>query len=339
MLHADLLDLCQQAGVKAVHADTLLAYVFRRVERDFSCMNELPKHFQRWLKTHVCWPLVTVSRCKIDADQTQKMLLSLPFGGDVESVLIPTAGRVTQCISSQVGCAMGCTFCLTATAGLQRNLHTSEMVAQLMQAKAMLGSYPRNVVLMGMGEPLHNYDAVARFVRIATDPAGMALSPRRITVSTSGLVPAIVRMQQDRLPCNLAISLNASNDAVRNTLMPVNHKYPLAVLMPVLHDFAAQSKHKRLLIEYVLIDGVNDRLADADALVDLLDSLPCTINLLPLNTHHGTSYCRSSDAAVQQFWQVLSRAGYVVVVRQSRGKNISAACGQLHIPKKTPPKD
>jgi len=338
MLHADLLDLCQQAGVKAVHADTLRAYIFRRGEYDFSRMRELPKHFQQWLQDHVTLPLVRVSRHETDSDQTQKILLSLPFGGEVESVLIPTAGRVTQCISSQVGCAMGCTFCLTATAGLQRNLHSSEMVAQLMQAKWMLGSYPRNIVLMGMGEPLHNYDAVARLVRIATDPAGMAFSPRRITLSTSGLVPAIVRMHNDCLPCNLAISLNASNDAVRNTLMPVNRKYPLAVLMPVLRDFCGQSKHKRLLVEYVLIDGVNDSLADAHALVDLLDGITCTINLLPLNMHHGTDYRRSPDAAVQQFWQVLSRANYIVVVRQSRGQNISAACGQLKA-KNTPYKD
>ncbi|MDQ6975391.1 MAG: 23S rRNA (adenine(2503)-C(2))-methyltransferase RlmN [Mariprofundaceae bacterium] len=338
MLHGDLLDLCRQAGVKEVHADTLRACIFRRGERDFLSMHGLPKLFTHWLKAHVCHPSVSVLHTQVDTDHTQKMLLRLPYGGEVESVLIPAAGRITQCISSQVGCAMACTFCLTATAGLQRNLHTSEMIAQLMQAKWLMGSYPRNVVLMGMGEPLHNYNAVARFVWIATDPAGIALSPRRITLSTSGLVPAIKRMQADNLPCNLAVSLNASNDTVRNDLMPVNHKYPLSVLMPVLRDFSAQTKRKRVLIEYVLIDGVNDTLKDAMALVDLLADLPCTVNLLPLNTHHGTSYRRSSDAAVQQFWQTLNSAGYVAVVRQSRGQNISAACGQLKA-ENIPPKD
>lgn len=329
MLYADLLSLCSQAGVKAVHADTLRAYVFRRGQYDFSRMIELPKHFQQWLQGHVCFPELHLSHHQVDEDGTHKMLLSLPYGGEVESVLIPTTGRITQCISTQVGCAMGCTFCLTATAGLQRNLHASEMLGQLQQGKSMLGVYPRNIVLMGMGEPLHNYDAVARFIRIASDPAGIAISPRRITLSTSGLVPAIQRMQDDGLPCNLAVSLNASNDAVRDVLMPVNRKYPLAVLMASLRDFSAQSKRKRVLIEYVLIDGVNDAVADAKMLINILDGLACTVNLLPLNTHHGTHYRRSPDTAVNRFWQILSEAGYVAVVRQSRGRNISAACGQL----------
>ncbi|MDQ6979810.1 MAG: 23S rRNA (adenine(2503)-C(2))-methyltransferase RlmN, partial [Mariprofundaceae bacterium] len=283
MAHDDLLRLCEQAGVKVRHVDTLKAWVFRRGERDISRMVELPQHFQQWLSEHVSWPELSVNRWQQDDDGTQKMLLGLPLGGEVESVLIPTAGRVTQCISSQVGCAMGCTFCLTATAGLQRNLHTSEMVAQLMQARTVLGSYPRNVVLMGMGEPLHNYDAVARFVRIATDPAGMALSPRHVTLSTSGLVPAIERMTAEMLPCNLAVSLNASNDTVRDRIMPVNRKYPLASLLSALRAFAtAGTSRKRVLIEYVLMEGVNDSRADAEALVDLLHGLPCTVNLLPL---------------------------------------------------------
>jgi 23S rRNA (adenine2503-C2)-methyltransferase len=330
MTHDDLLTLCRQAGVKTHHADVLRAWVFRRGERDFSRMVELPQHFQQWLREHVSWPELRVNRLQQDDDGTQKMLLGLPLGGEIESVLIPAAGRITQCISSQVGCAMGCTFCLTATAGLQRDLQTSEMVAQLMQARTVLGSYPRNVVLMGMGEPLHNYDAVARFVRIATDPAGIALSPRRVTLSTSGLVPAIEQMTDDALPCNLAVSLNASNDAVRDRLMPVNRKYPLASLLSAVRRFAAAgTSRKRVLIEYVLMEGVNDSPADAQALVELLHGLPCTVNLLPLNMHGGTAFRRSPDDAVQRFWQVLSDASFVAVVRASRGNNISAACGQL----------
>jgi len=330
MAYDNLLTLCQQAGVKPHHADTLRAWVFRRGERDVSRMVELPRHFQQWLGDHVSWPELRLNCLQQDDDGTQKMLLGLPYGGEIESVLIPTAGRVTQCVSSQVGCAMGCTFCLTATAGLQRDLQTSEMVAQLMQARSVLGAYPRNVVLMGMGEPLHNYDAVARFVRIATDPAGIALSPRRVTLSTSGLVPAIERMTADALPCNLAVSLNASNDAVRDRIMPVNRKYPLASLLSAVRAFAAAgTSRKRVLIEYVLMEGVNDSRADAEALIDLLHGLPCTVNLLPLNMHGGTEFRRSPDDAVQQFWQVLSDASFLAVVRASRGSKISAACGQL----------
>ena len=258
------------------------------------------------------------------------MLLRMPGGGEVESVLIPAEGRITQCISTQVGCAMGCGFCLTASMGLVRHLHASEMVAQLMQARRILGEYPRNVVLMGMGEPLHNYAQVARFVRLLTDPAGIALSPRRVTLSTSGLAPAIHRMTEDALPCNLAVSLNASNDAVRNQLMPVNRKYPLPALLQAVRTFAAQSRRRRVLIEYVLIDGVNDAPQHARELAALLHALPCTVNLLPLNSHKGTPYRQSPPERVQAFWRILSKAGFVTVVRAARGDDISAACGQLH---------
>lgn len=331
MLYSDLLALCRKAGVKDVHAATLQAYVFRRTESDFSRMTELPQHFKQWLDAHVCWPKAGLHSLQQDVDQTRKMLLTMPLGGEVESVLIPGRGRITQCISSQVGCAMGCTFCLTATAGLMRNLQAFEMVAQLMQAQSMLGRYPRNIVLMGMGEPLHNYEEVDRFVRIVTDPAGVAISPRRLTLSTSGLVPAIRRMTAEKLPCNLAVSLNAANDAVRNRLMPINKKYPLALLMDAVRDFVAQHARKRVLMEYVLIDGINDSDADADQLIVLVADVSCTVNLLPLNAHAGTDFRPSPAAKVQQFWQRLTNAGLLAVVRQSRGQNISAACGQLKV--------
>ncbi len=330
MSRRDLQALCRQAGVKAIHAERVQAALFRYAEQDMSAIEGLPKGFAQWLMRHTSWPRARLLDLRRAEDGTRKMLLAMPGGGEVESVLIPAQGRITQCISTQIGCAMGCAFCLTARMGLRRNLDVAEMMAQFWQARWLLGEYPRNVVLMGMGEPLHNYDAVARFVHLLTDPAGIALSPRRVTVSTAGLVPAIERMCEDALPCNLAVSLNASNDALRDRIMPVNRKYPLAMLLRSVRRFAAGGGRRRVLIEYVLMAGVNDELTHADELAVLLQGLPCTINLLPLNMHVGTKFRRPSDAQVVAFRNRLLDAGFVAVVRASRGDDISAACGQLH---------
>ncbi|MDQ6992322.1 MAG: 23S rRNA (adenine(2503)-C(2))-methyltransferase RlmN [Mariprofundus sp.] len=329
MDHQQLLALCNAAGVSAVHADTLRAGLFRHYLKELDAIAELPLRLRRYLAEH-CYmfePLCTATREA--ADGTQKLLLSMADGREVETVLIPAAGRLTQCISTQVGCAVGCTFCLTATAGLTRNLTAAEMVAEVMAGQRLSTQKVSNLVLMGMGEPLHNYDAVAQFVRMASDPKGMAFSPNRITLSTSGLVPAMQRMIRDELPCNLAVSLNASNDQVRDTIMPINRKYPIAQLLQTVRDYIKVRGNKRVLIEYVLLAGINDSVEDAHRLTALLEGMGCTVNLLPFNAYPGLPFQRPSDETVSVFRTILVQANIIAVVRESKGREIAAACGQL----------
>jgi len=326
---AQLHDLCRQAGAKPVHAERLNAWLFRHGRRDLSSLPELPRPLANLLQTHVNCDLPLLLQQQRSTDGTEKYLLRLHDGEQVETVMIPGDGRVTQCISTQAGCALGCKFCLTATGGLRRNLQRGEMVAQLLTGWQESGQCARNVVLMGMGEPMHNFDAVAEFVRLITDPAGFAFSPRHVTLSTVGVVPGIMRMIEAQLPCNLAISLNATTDEVRDCLMPVNRKYPLAVLLAAMRDFAQAFPKRRLLIAYVLLAGLNDSVADAKRLVTLLHGIPCTINLLPFNPWSGAAWQRPDDGVISQFRAVLSEAGLVAVVREPRGRDIDAACGQL----------
>lgn len=327
--YEQLVELCHRAEVKPVHAERLVAAIFRRYNTDIESITDLPAALRTYLNKYACIFEPDCTASQQAADGTQKLLLKMPDGKEVETVLIQGAGRLTQCISTQVGCAVGCTFCLTATAGLTRNLSAAEMVAEVFAGQHISGRKVRNLVLMGMGEPLHNYDAVAHFVRIATDPMGMAFSPNRVTLSTSGLVPAIYRMIDDELPCNLAVSLNATTDAVRDRIMPINRKYPIATLMQAIHDYIDARGNKRVLIEYVMLAGVNDSPDDARRLCQLLSGLNCTVNLLPFNPYIGAVFERPSDATVSTFRAALVKADKVVVVRESKGQEISAACGQL----------
>jgi len=335
MDRAALERLCREAGVKIAHAETLLAHVFRRGMPDPARMPGLPRRLRDWLARHDAPLTLRLLDCRQAEDATRKLLLALPDGKQVESVLIPGPGRLTQCISTQVGCALGCAFCLTARGGLERNLTPTEMVAQIFAAEQIVGTRPRNLVLMGMGEPLHNYEAVARFVRIATEPKGLAFSPRRVTLSTAGLVPGIRRMIDDDLPCNLALSLNAADDETRSRIMPVNRRWPIAEVLECTRAFAARGR-KRVLIEYVLLAGVNDRDDDARRLLALLREIPCVINLLPFNPHPGSDFRRPDDTRVAAFRRILVDAGRIAVVRESRGREISAACGQLRAQNRTP---
>jgi len=329
MTHHDLVALCHQAGVKPVHADHIVASVFRRYNTDISKIRDIPIVLQHYLAEHTAMfePVCTAEQ--LAADGTRKLVLQMPDGKAVETVLIQGAKRLTQCISTQVGCAVGCTFCLTATAGLTRNLSAAEMVSEIMAGQRISGQTVSNIVLMGMGEPFHNYNAIAQFLHIVTDPKGMAFSPNRVTLSTSGMVPAIYRMLEDKLPCNLAVSLNATTDAVRDQIIPINRKYPIAQLMQAVRDYIQQRDNKRVLIEYVLLAGINDSLEDAHRLCELLDGLHCTINLLPFNPYPGAEFERPDDAVVSAFQAVLVKAKLLAIVRQSKGRDISAACGQL----------
>lgn len=325
----ELIKICENLDLSTVHAKAINGKVFRHAEFDIENIPHFPKKLLGWLQENTDCVLPEVVTLQKSEDNTQKLLIRMDDNKDVESVLIPGAGRLTQCISSQVGCAIGCEFCLTATAGLTRNLTTAEMITEVMVAHRTLGQYPRNIVLMGMGEPLHNYAHVAKLVRILTDEQGMAFSPRRVTISTAGLVPAIYQLLDDDLPCSLAISLNATTNEVRNKIMPINQKYPLEELLKVMRLYVASRNRKRVLIEYVLLAGINDSLEDAKRLVIIAEELNSTVNILPFNPFPGSLYQRPSDEVVDKFRNHLNDAGVVAVVRISKGREISAACGQL----------
>jgi len=328
MERSDLERICEAAGVKTVHAQKIFAAIFRHGEKNIRRVSDLPRHFYHWLEMHAQTLDARILSTRNAADGARKLLLAMADGIEVETVIIPGKGRLTQCISTQAGCAAGCAFCLTAAAGLKRSLNAAEMAAQIMIAADYYGERARNLVLMGMGEPMHNYEEMARFVRIVTDAKGMAFSPRRVTVSTAGHVPGIRRMIADCLPCNLALSLNATTNGVRSKIMPINRRWPIAEVLHWTGQFA-QKFRKRILIEYVMLADINDTDADAHRLIRLLADMPCTINLLPFNEFHGSSFARPDDARISTFRSILVHAGKVTVVRESRGRDISAACGQL----------
>ena len=327
--YQDLLHMCKQLDVSPVHAKKVMGKVFRYAEFDLENIPDFSKKLLRHLQKNYNLSLPEVITTQQAEDNTQKLLIRMGDNKDVESVLIPAEDRITQCVSSQVGCAIGCEFCLTATAGLTRNLTTAEMMQEIFIAQRVLGEFPRNVVLMGMGEPLHNYEHVAKFVRMLTHEWGMALSPRRVTISTAGLVPAIYRMLEDDLPCSLAVSLNATNNEVRNQIMPINQKYPLETLLEAMKQYVTVRNRKRILIEYVLLAGINDSLDDAKRLAAMAKDMGSTVNILPFNPFPGSKYQRPDDEVVDIFRNFLNDAGVVAVVRVSRGRDISAACGQL----------
>ncbi|MDQ6984661.1 MAG: 23S rRNA (adenine(2503)-C(2))-methyltransferase RlmN [Ghiorsea sp.] len=327
--YADLLHICESLDVSPIHAKKIMGKVFRYAETDLENIPDFPKKLLQHLQDNYHLNLSKIVASQQAEDSTQKLLIRMADNKDVESVLIPAEGRITQCISSQVGCAIGCEFCLTATAGLTRNLTAAEMMQQVMIAHRTLGKFPRNIVMMGMGEPLHNYEHVAKFVRMVTHELSMALSPRRVTISTAGLVPAIYRMLEDNLPCSLAVSLNATTNKVRNQIMPINQKYPLEDLLEVMQKYISARNKKRILIEYVLLAGINDSLDDAKRLRDIALSLGSTVNILPFNPFMGSRFERPSDEVVDMFRHFLNDAGVVAVVRISKGREIFAACGQL----------
>lgn len=268
------------------------------------------------------------------ADGTVKWLMGLPGGNAVETVFIPEPGRGTLCVSSQVGCALNCSFCSTATQGFSRNLATSEIIGQVWQAARALGHERNgrraitNVVMMGMGEPLLNFDAVAPALRLMRDDLGFGLASRRVTVSTAGLVPGIHKLK-DAVDVALAVSLHAPEDALRETLVPLNRKYPIDVLMGACREYL-EGQHKRsVTFEYTLMDGINDHPEHARQLVRLLRRLPSKLNLIPFNPFPGTSYRCSSPEAIETFQNIVRQGGLIATVRKTRGDDIDAACGQL----------
>ncbi len=316
-------------GEKPFRARQLYKHLYARNVADWSECTDLSRSFCARLESEVSLHALAVSRVDEADDGTRKYLFRLHDGHFIESVLIPDPPRCTLCVSSQAGCALGCKFCLTGKLGLKRNLQTAEIVDQVCQAlrDPKLGSKVNSLVFMGMGEPLANLDQVLRAVSIITDPNGLMFSHRRVTLSTAGLVPQMRRLGT-ATPVNLAISIHAPNDALRDDLMPVNRTYPLAELMRACRDYPLQAR-KRITFEYILLEGVNDSPAQAKELVRLLRGVAAKINLIAFNPHPGSIFRTPSMERVLEFQDVLRKANLTAIIRKSRGGEIGAACGQL----------
>ena len=310
--------------------------------RDFSEMTNLSKEFRATLSDKFVIALPEIVSKSVSADGTRKYLVRIAGGYEVETVYIPEVDRGTLCISSQVGCTLTCSFCHTGTQKLVRNLTAGEIVGQIMLARDDIGEWPEpgvgsgdagprllsNIVLMGMGEPLYNFEAVRDAMKIAMDGEGIALSRRRITLSTSGVVPEIARTAEE-IGCMLAVSFHATTDEVRDRLVPINRKWPIAELLDALRAYPKASNSERITFEYVMLKGVNDSDDDARRLVRLIAGIPAKINLIPFNEWPGAPYERSDWTRIEAFADIVHKAGYSSPIRTPRGEDIMAACGQL----------
>jgi 23S rRNA (adenine2503-C2)-methyltransferase len=323
---AELEQFLAGLGKERFRAGQLLRWLYSRGVTDFALMTDLAKDFRAELATRATVSVFSVAAEEVSCDGTRKFLFRLADGESVETVLIPMEeGRATLCVSTQVGCAMQCAFCLTGTFGLTRDLTAAEIVNQVCAVRTR---FPvDNIVLMGMGEPLHNLDNVVRALEILYSEPGFDYSPRKVTLSTAGLVPEMQELGR-RIRVNLAVSLNATTDAVRNELMPINRRYPLAELMRICRDYPLAPR-QRITFEYILIRGVNDAPEDARRLVKLLHGVKAKVNLIPFNEHAGSAFRAPAAAAVEAFQRLLLERDIVAIRRTSKGHDISAACGQL----------
>ncbi|MFO1060963.1 MAG: 23S rRNA (adenine(2503)-C(2))-methyltransferase RlmN [Dongiaceae bacterium] len=323
-------------GAPPFRARQLWHWIYHRGVTDFAAMTTLAKEFRAALAERYAVGRPAATRDLVSVDGTRKWLLRFADGQEAESVHIPEEDRGTLCVSSQVGCTLTCRFCHTGTQRLVRNLSAAEIVGQVMSARDALGEWPSppdgrllsNIVMMGMGEPLYNYENVAKALRIVMDGEGIAISKRRITLSTAGVVPMIRRCGAE-LNVNLAISLHAVTDELRDEIVPINRKYPIAELLEACRTYPGLSNARRITFEYVMLKDVNDSPAEARALVKLLAGIPAKVNLIPFNPWPGAPFERSTEAAIARFSQVVFDAGYASPVRTPRGQDIMAACGQL----------
>ena len=322
--------LCvQMLGQKVGQGHRVAIQLFRKRVEDINAMTDLNRPFREVLKGHCTISRLAIERSDSDDDGTVKLLYRLGDGNSIEGVLIPGPGRLTLCVSTQVGCASGCMFCLTGSGGLVRNLTPGEIVNQFFAAAHFAGERPvTNIVLMGTGEPLSNYDAVKTFIATATDRYGFGFSPKKVTLSTCGLAPMIERLADDNIAVSLAVSLNATTDAIRDRIMPVNKAYPIGRLMEAVRYYGEKTG-RSVTIEYVLFKGLNDSDGDAARLGELLQGVACMINILLFNPFPGGAFERPDEERAYAFRNLLLRSGHVAVVRNSMGKDILAACGQL----------
>ena len=332
---------CEELGEKRFRATQLFRWIHQKGASGFEQMTDLARSLREKLATRACIKAMPVISCHESTDGTIKWLFNAGDGNAVEAVFIPEEDRGTLCVSSQAGCAVGCRFCSTGHQGFSRNLTTAEIVSQLWYAEHFLRQRLNtderiisNVVMMGMGEPLQNYSALVPALRIMLDDHGYGLSRRRVTVSTSGVVPMMDRLSQD-CPVALAVSLHAPNDVLRNDLVPLNQKYPLHELLNACSRYLAHAPRDFVTFEYCMLDGVNDRAEHARQLLDLVRrqdhdrGVRCKFNLIPFNPFPASGLVRSSSAAIQEFARILTEAGIVTTIRRTRGDDIDAACGQL----------
>ncbi|MBI1886892.1 MAG: 23S rRNA (adenine(2503)-C(2))-methyltransferase RlmN [Nitrosomonadales bacterium] len=321
-------------GEKPFRARQVLRWIYKAGESDFDAMSDLAVSLREKLKQIACVQAPKVMREELSDDGTRKWLLDMGTGNAVETVFIPEEGRGTLCVSTQAGCALDCAFCSTGKQGFSRNLTTAEIIGQVWWAnhelgKDLEGKWPiSNVVLMGMGEPLLNYDNTVSALRLMLDDHAYGLSRRRVTVSTSGIVPAMDRLR-DECPVALAVSLHAPNDKLRDVLVPINQKYPLKELLAACRRYLEKAPRDFITFEYVLLDGVNDSEQQARELVRLVRDVPCKFNLIPFNPFPQTHYRRSDAETIRRFRDVLTQADIVTTMRKTRGDDIAAACGQL----------
>ena len=318
------------AGEAPYRARQIMRRLWAHAVSEPDAMPEIPGHLRQYLKQNFSIGRLGVSSVERAADGTRKLLLRLGDGAQIESVIIPAQDRTTLCLSSQAGCAMACSFCATARMGLRRNLTASEILGQIIAAKSECGAGEglTNYVFMGMGEPLANYARLCRALTIMTADWGLAISPRRITVSTVGLVPMMERLLAD-YPINLAVSLHATSDQLRNELAPINRRYPLAQLLDACRRLPL-SRRSRITFEYVMLSGVNDSPEDAHRLLRLLAPLKAKVNLIFFNRFAGAPFLPSPRARVEDFQAILLHGNLTATIRESRGADIAAACGQLY---------
>ena len=331
---AALAEYFQGIGEKPFRAKQMMRWMHHFGVKEFAEMTDIAKALREKLAQEAVIVLPSVNLEQISEDGTRKWLIDVGAGNGVETVFIPEDERGTLCVSSQVGCALDCTFCSTGRQGFNRNLSVSEIIGQLWVANKALGRDPKgdriisNVVMMGMGEPLANFDNVVAAMNIMLDDSAYGLSRRRVTLSTSGMVPAMDRLR-DECPVALAVSLHAPNDELRDEIVPINRKYPIKELMAACQRYLEKAPRDFVTFEYVMLDGINDSLQHAKQLLEIVKDVPCKFNLIPFNPFPGSGYDTSKPDNIRRFRDVLMQAGYIVTTRKTRGEDIDAACGQL----------
>ena len=335
-----LTEYLEKFGHKPYRAKQLMRWIYQSRVGDFDQMTDIAKSFRQTLNENACVSIPKITFDHISTDGTRKWLLDVGENNGIETVFIPEANRGTLCISSQVGCALECTFCSTGRQGLNRNLSSGEIIGQLWLANKMLGLQGSNknsssnnriisnVVMMGMGEPLSNYKNVVQSLEMMLDDRVYGLSRRRVTLSTSGLVPSIDRLRED-CPVSLAISLHAPNDMLRDELVPINKRYPLKDLIASCQRYLEKAPRDFITFEYVMLSGVNDSIEQAKALIVLVKDMPCKFNLIPFNPFPNSGYKCSERKVILEFKRVLTDADIITTIRKTRGDDIDAACGQL----------
>lgn len=331
---AALAEYFQSIGEKPFRAKQMMRWMHHFGVNEFGEMTDIAKALREKLAKEAVIVPPSVHLEQISEDGTRKWLIDVGAGNGVETVFIPEDERGTLCVSSQVGCALDCTFCSTGRQGFNRNLSVSEIIGQLWVANKALGRDPKgdriisNVVMMGMGEPLANFDNVVTAMNIMLDDSAYGLSRRRVTLSTSGMVPAMDRLREE-CPVALAVSLHAPNDALRDEIVPINRKYPIAELMAACQRYLEKAPRDFVTFEYVMLDGVNDTVEHAKQLLDIVKDVPCKFNLIPFNPFPNSGYDTSKPDNIRRFRDILMQAGYIVTTRKTRGEDIDAACGQL----------